>query len=611
MLLREKYTNLFFYAFEEYRETIEKGIDNFGLLDWASQFLVASKDFVDFNPKMGEYSLYYSPKCANVIAYDLSKENLNILKRNAAENSISNVERKLLDIYWDRVNKYYLHDNVGFIKIRHAEPLVVLQRFLQTLVSSSFPPILMTEAITTLDAVDFLTTLGYKFIKVSGVENTYLAAEHPVWKKVIEKIKATEEQNKNAERIIAEKAEEDLVAKIVSTYESSGKLETWEEYWKVSRYYNEKGEHEKAYKAGKESFGFKIPEQKKHLLLKELAVSAYYVKQLDEGYEVCENIFLSNYSPFEIRNWALNTQRYYMKKLALKAKKITIGTDLPEIYKPSSSAVIKVDNGFIVNCRAVNYSINMGQGGSYTMRDPQGIVRTKNFLYRLDNNLEIIPNSRLEVVDQSGAVTYPTHILGLEDLRLFSEKYFFCTSLEHNQHRAPRMCFGEININSGKISRIIPLSIPDGNPTHTEKNWLPFIQNDEIYFVYSFNPFTLYKLDKETGVSVLVKRLSIPHNMDGMRGSASPIPYKNGWLFTLHQVVFGSPRKYFHRLGWMDNNFNQLKVSKVFYINYPTIEYNLSICHSDHGLLFPYSLQDNSSTIGILDYSTVDAMLTI
>lgn len=253
----------------------------------------------------------------------------------------------------------------------------------------------------------------------------------------------------------------------------------------------------------------------------------------------------------------------------------------------------------------------MDKGGGYVTRDPQNIVRTKNFIYRMNSNLELTDSLPVEVVDRSGAVTYQAHILGLEDLRLFSEKYFICTSLEYNEHRYPRICFGEINLETGVVSKILPLSIPGGNPKQVEKNWLPFIRDDEIYFIYSFNPFTCYKLNKETGECTLVKRLSMPQNMDGIRGSAPPIPYKDGWLFTVHQVVYANPRKYFHRLAWMDFNMTQLKLSKVFYITQPTIEYNLSICHSDNGLLFPYSVHDNSSTIGVLQYDTLDTMIGI
>jgi len=39
----------------------------------------------------------------------------------------------------------------------------------------------------------------------------------------------------------------------------------------------------------------------------------------------------------------------------------------------------------------------------------------------------------------------------------------------------------------------------------------------------------------------------------------APIPYKNGWLATIHQVHYSNPRKYYHRFVWYSKDFQTKK----------------------------------------------------
>ena len=99
--------------------------------------------------------------------------------------------------------------------------------------------------------------------------------------------------------------------------------------------------------------------------------------------------------------------------------------------------------------------------------------------------------------------------------------------------------------------------------------------------------------------------------LDDFRGSASLIPYKNGYVCSIHQVYHSSPRKYFHRLVWYNKDFTEMKYSKIFYFESAAIEFNLSICHSHEGLLMAYSCNDNSSKIGVFPYLILDTWLNL
>src|SRR5205807_10268434 len=133
--------------------------------------------------------------------------------------------------------------------------------------------------------------------------------------------------------------------------------------------------------------------------------------------------------------------------------------------------------------------------------------------------------------------------------------------------------------------------------------------NDEVHFIYSFQPFKLYKLDRNTGNVTLIKETLVSdHHISDFRGSGAPIRYRDQWLCTVHQCYHNSPRKYFHRFVLIDDQCTTLKYSKIFYFESPSIEYTLSLAHSPEGLLIPYSLRDNISKIGVLSYETLDKL---
>jgi len=228
----------------------------------------------------------------------------------------------------------------------------------------------------------------------------------------------------------------------------------------------------------------------------------------------------------------------------------------------------------------------------------------------------------VEVVYNSGVKLYPKNILGMEDIRLFGSNYFFCTYLELNESRTPQIGWGTYDSETGSVTRMVPLMA--GTELKCEKNWLPFIgDDDEIYIIYAMGPFQLYKLDKETGDIKEIKRLTLGDGLtdispdapstgryiNDFRGSSSPILYKNYYLATIHQVYHAEPRKYFHRFVAFDKDFTTIKFSLPFYFDKVGVEFNLSICQSDEGMLMSYSYNDSTSTIAVVDYNIIDGML--
>ncbi len=226
-------------------------------------------------------------------------------------------------------------------------------------------------------------------------------------------------------------------------------------------------------------------------------------------------------------------------------------------------------------------------------------------LLNFDDQLNL-QGDGIELIDHSGVQLYPKDIRGLEDIRLFGDHELFCTYLEVNEKRTPQMCYAQYQ-DSGIIKHLKPMHV---KPTlECEKNWLPMIINDEVHIIYSFDPFKMYKLNRELGDLEPVKEIKISDKYLGdFRGSANPIRYNGQWLATIHQVYYNSPRKYFHRFVLFDEHFTTIKYSKIFYFESPNIEYTVSLCHSPNGILIPYSIRDNCSKIGVLSYENLEAL---
>ena len=296
----------------------------------------------------------------------------------------------------------------------------------------------------------------------------------------------------------------------------------------------------------------------------DLSISCFYLDRKKEGKIALERVLFSS-SPNNSQNkqGALQNLPFYIDKINI-CKKWEFNYLLPYGYFPSSPSIYRLDDGsYIYNIRAVNYTIE--SNGSYNIRDPNQIVRTKNFILNMDKDFNII--SEFQLSDDLSILKekYESRIKGLEDIRLFIDKngnkYFFATCVETFKEFVPRIVFGGFE-DGGKLLFVKKLDIPGMQNNTCEKNWLPFVTDDnEIRFIYTHSPLTIYSVDRETYECRLVHKL-IEKDFESyeFRGSAPPIKFNGGWLLTIHQVLYSTPRKYYHRFVWYDSEFKERKL---------------------------------------------------
>jgi len=402
--------------------------------------------------------------------------------------------------------------------------------------------------------------------------------------------------------------------KFVSYYERA-----WEEYSndpnpmiELSTYFLSINDRNKAYAYAKKAKDARLVHPELDRLL---MITAYYAGDMYTGREACDNLALTRSYPTSYKNQGNVNLFWYsqvlphIKKLDLKdIVDIPIISDVPtQKYKPLNPCILpkKDGSGYYINCRLVNYYQDTVTG-AYTIYDKENIIRTKNIFLELDNSLNVI--SQHELVDKCVDFTRCRAMaVGLEDMRLFwydDEILFSATSLEVNG--SPTIAMGAIQHvspvieTSPVIEHYVHMQKP--NPARQEKNWIPFVTDDAILSIYSFDPFIVLKCDIQTGEIGLVSNTSQAFDMSNLRGSSGLIVYEDGYLTVAHQItVFNNRRYYFHRFLYFEiddstdpHQYVVRKLSRPFYF----IEKDVEFCS---GMVYSPSKSSVFLTIGLKD----------
>lgn len=367
---------------------------------------------------------------------------------------------------------------------------------------------------------------------------------------------------------------------------------------------------------------YPIPSIAEYEIDHELSITAFYTPQKEEGFLAADRLILKRDVPWFIKNQAYQNVLFYVQPIKSRTH-FPIKIDCPFIneqtqqrFFPTNPSIVKTDSGYEVICRTVNYT----QVGAkyYDVHDPKGIVRTRNFLLKYDpcffllsqeEIIEILPRHREESV---------YHVTGLEDCRLFywnQSPWFTCTTMDVSLYRVPKISLCKLSEQGlrGKrhVEALIPLQGPE--PARCEKNWLPFVKDGDLHLIYCYEPFTIYKPDLETGHSTTLFSGSDQNDYSNFRGSAPPIPWKDGYLFLIHEVVQKQDltRTMLHRLVFFDQQFQIKRLSLPFIFDHLGIEYccGFALDHSNTQLIFAVGLEDKEAHLYFVDCTEIEMML--
>lgn len=310
----------------------------------------------------------------------------------------------------------------------------------------------------------------------------------------------------------------------------------------------------------------------------------------------CEKIIFDLASNKDQISNALDKEFSCMKKINYE-QQILLNIPMSCKRVPNNPSIIQTKDGYMCNVRASNYVYDP----YFRFLDNDNIHRSDHYIIYFDK--EFMVSTMVLLVDKTNNTYINSFVEGVDDLRLISENKFICSHGNFNNKRLIEQCLGTFNT-SGEITNLIVLKGPNGNKH--EKNWLAYIKEDKIYVIYLIHPFTVYEVNQETGDLILINQTLLTDlNCHNFRGSASIIPYNDGWLATIHQVT--NSLAYYHRFVWFDHDFTTLKVSKPFYFEHKGIEFNPGMCHShNNSIILSYSVLDNNARCITITHDTID-----
>lgn len=345
----------------------------------------------------------------------------------------------------------------------------------------------------------------------------------------------------------------------------------------------------------------------------EYSIIAYYLKQSDNGYIISDKFLHSTYCiPQILKDSVSSNIIFYVKSLNELIGNYT-NTELfvnktKNNHNICNPSIILYNDELILNVREVSYSFNI-ETNLYTY---DKTIDTYNHLIKnikIVNN-KLISNSDvvLELNDDKLKI-YEHYITGFEDLRLLTynnEIYGTCTAIATNPDVTNEIILFKINDN--KINNVLRLK---GYENHKcQKNWMPFVNNNKINFLYSMDPFIILEPNMETGECKIVVNKKFDFDMKNYRGSSQLIDYDNGWLFIIHTVLFiNSKRKYVHRFVHMDKSFNNIRISPLFYFIKKTIEFVAGLVEYDNKLFITYGYEDKLAYMAQINAESVKNIL--
>lgn len=122
---------------------------------------------------------------------------------------------------------------------------------------------------------------------------------------------------------------------------------------------------------------------------------------------------------------------------------------------------------------------------------------------------------------------YPTYWNGLEDIRFLDNKNILVNVPQFNEDGKPAIFKAEIENNIIK-------NYIECKPSITEKNWMPYYDNNEYKVIYSLSPFIIKSVDAEEYETIFISE-SDENILEGYHGSTNGVILnKYERLFLIH-----------------------------------------------------------------------------
>jgi hypothetical protein len=290
---------------------------------------------------------------------------------------------------------------------------------------------------------------------------------------------------------------------------------------------------------------------------------------------------------------------------------------IPQTVGAMNPSVFTDDDGdILVNLRCVNYTLYHSENNqqfpsrwgplSYLHPEKDQRLVTENYLCRLNENLEIINATKVEMLELHTPIW---EFVGLEDARVVrwdNDLYLIGVRRDTTTNGTGRMEYSRIELDkdnwSAKEVHRSRIDTPFSKDSYCEKNWYPIIDKP-YHFVKWTMPTEIVKADPATGkCDQIVLRETIQAPAD-QRGSSQLIPWGNMYISISHEVdlfknyLVQKDAIYRHRLVLWDSQYNIIGLSKAFSFLDARVEFCVGATKQGEDLLLSFGFQDNAAFV--------------
>lgn len=315
----------------------------------------------------------------------------------------------------------------------------------------------------------------------------------------------------------------------------------------------------------------------------------YYIIAYYHGIKDVNKVFfkiIDNCNIQSINNNVLNNFKFYINNIK-SDNVINISEKISafdQTFFSSSATIIKDIDGYIINCRYVNYTYDKKSNGIIFAPNSRNI--TLNKMMYLNSEFKI-KKEKIFDIDHSDGIFH----IGIEDLRLFNYKgKILFNGCGQFRDGSIGIKIGHYDVNKN-ILVCDEIQSPYNN--NCEKNWVYTEYNNELCMIYKWGPLEIGKvIDKKLKI---IETKNMPNIFNYIRGSSNACEYNNELWFVCHIVA--PDKDYYHLFVVFNKEMNLLRYSIPFKYSGQRVEYCIGLNVDKDCVIMTYSTWDSSTYI--------------
>ncbi|WP_411887890.1 hypothetical protein [Hydrocarboniphaga effusa] len=204
----------------------------------------------------------------------------------------------------------------------------------------------------------------------------------------------------------------------------------------------------------------------------------------------------------------------------------------------------------------------------------------------------------------------------LEDPRIFVwNGGLWClwtsVSLDDDRCYLNKMVLGRLDGNVISCLRIIE----SPHERRREKNWIPFVRNGQLHFIYELASLEIYRLN-DKGLEIVSREDGRISALEGCSGSSQLIPWGEDWICVAHRALL-RPRGWYlfplayyrHRFIVLSPDFRLKAMSAFFFFEKRNIEFCAGMVSEGEHVLLSFGVGDRTARVLRLHKEQVMSLL--